>query len=141
MSYLTVLAPLIVQVALTFVLLLWTARLRVGALRRGETRLADIALRQPNWPVRALQVGYCYQNQLELPILFYVLVILEMLTRQTSVLLLVLSWLFVLSRLVHAAIFVTSNNVRHRFYAYAIGALVLLLMWIVYVVDLYTGLP
>jgi hypothetical protein len=33
---------------------------------------------------------------------------------------------------VHAAIHVTSNHAGHRFQAFAAGALVLLLMWVVF---------
>jgi len=40
------------------------------------TRPENIALREPNWSQRSLQVGYSYSNQFELPVLFYVLTIL-----------------------------------------------------------------
>ena len=49
---------------------------RTSTLRRGETRLEDISLREPNWPQRATQFGYAFANQFELPVLFYVLTIL-----------------------------------------------------------------
>jgi hypothetical protein len=42
----------------------------------GVTRPENIALREPNWSQRSLQVGYSYSNQFELPVLFYVLTIL-----------------------------------------------------------------
>ena len=43
---------------------------------RGEVQLRDIALREPNWPPRTTQIANAYHNQLELPVLFYVLTIL-----------------------------------------------------------------
>ena len=69
MSIQAVLLPLFVQVALTFALVFWTARVRVAAVRRGEIHPRDIALRQPNWPKRETQIANAYQNQLEQPVL------------------------------------------------------------------------
>ena len=45
MSIQAVLLPLFVEVALTFVLLFWMARLNVAAVRSGTVRSQDIALR------------------------------------------------------------------------------------------------
>ena len=73
MSIQAVLLPLFVQIVLTFVLLLWMAGLNAAAFRSGAVRWQDIALRQPNWPARNRQIQNAYHNQLELPVLFYVL--------------------------------------------------------------------
>ena len=63
----TVLLPLFVEVVLTFVLLSWLAILRQRDFKRGVRR-EQVALREPNWSVPALQVGNCFANQLELPV-------------------------------------------------------------------------
>ena len=76
MSIQAVLLPLFVQIALTFALLFWMTRLNVGAVRSGAVRWRDIALREPNWPARNRQIQNAYHNQLELPILLYVLTLL-----------------------------------------------------------------
>ncbi len=44
----------------------------------------------------------------------------------------VLSWIFVLSRLVHAFIHTTSNRVSRRFFAFTVGTLTLLIMWVIF---------
>jgi hypothetical protein len=129
MTAAAIFAPVFVQVALTFVLMFWMATLRTEAVRRGEARIRDTALREPNWPAAARQVANCYHNQLELPLLFYVVVILAYDLRKADYLFVVMAWLFVISRLVHAAIHTTSNYVPRRFIAFAVGAVVLLLMW------------
>ena len=67
------LLPLFVEVALTFVLLFWMGGLNIAAVQSGEVRPQEVALREPNWPARNRQVQNAYLNQLELPILFYVL--------------------------------------------------------------------
>ncbi len=136
-----VLLPLFVEVGLTFVLLLWMARARIGALKRRETTLADTALGQLNWPPRVQQISNCYQNQFQLPLLFYVLTILVIITRHADFLFVVMAWLFVLTRLVHAYIHTGSNYVRHRFNAFAVGVFILLAMWIIFAVRILLGLP
>jgi hypothetical protein len=136
MSIQAVLLPLFVQVVLTFVLLLWTERVRVRAIRRGEVHMRDIALREPNWGKRETQIANAYHNQLELPVLFYVLTILAWITRQADLLFVVLAWVFVLLRLLHAFIHVTSNNVTQRYMAFAAGAIVLMIMWLIFIVRI-----
>ena len=45
-----VLLLLVIQVGLTFSLLLWMMGLRQQTLVSGETKISDIAPGQPNWP-------------------------------------------------------------------------------------------
>src|SRR5260370_27429259 len=120
-----VLLPVFVQVGLTFALLFWMAATRTGSLKRGEAKMRDIALRQPAWPAKPTQVGNCYQSQLELPLLFYVLVIFAWITRQTDLIFLVMAWIFVVSRLVHAYIHPNSNHVPAPFNAFAFCSVIL----------------
>jgi hypothetical protein len=136
-----ILAPLFVLVLLTFVIGFGMAGLRTGALTRREVRVQDIDLGQPNWPKRSLQVANCFRNQFELPVLFYVLTILAIITRHADLLFVVMAWIFVLTRLVHAYIHVTSNNLRMRGLWFAIGALVLFIMWVIFIVRIMLGLP
>lgn len=125
------LLPVFVQVGLTFVLLLAMGQARATAARRGEVRIKDIALGQRAWPDRVTQVSNAFHNQLELPLLFFTVVAFIMLTRTSDGIQLVLAWLFVALRLVHAWIHTTSNNVLRRFYVYLAGAVVLIAMWVV----------
>src|SRR3984893_3517608 len=112
MSIQAVLLPLFVQVTLTFVLLFSMAYLRTSAITSGAVRPSDIALREPGWSPRATKVANAFHNQLELPVLFYVLTILAWIPRHADYLFVVMAWIFVLSRFVHAYIHCTSNRVR-----------------------------
>jgi hypothetical protein len=140
MTFDIILWPVFVQVGLTFFLLFWMAHLRIGAVRRREVHMGDVALRQPAWPQRTTQVANAFHNQLELPLLFYVVVILAMFTRKADMLFVVLAWIFVVTRMVHAAIHVTDNDMRNRLLAFAVGAVALLIMWILFAVKILTGL-
>ncbi len=139
MNLALVLASVFIQVALTFVLLIWSGVLRINAVRAKTVHPRDIALGEPNWPPRPTQVANAYRNQLELPILFYLAILLAIIFGQATPAFVILSWLFVGTRLVHAAIHTTSNRVSHRFYAYTTGLVALLLMWIVLAVSLAFG--
>ena len=85
------------------------------------------------------QVSNAYQNQLEVPVLFYVLVVLAILTRKADLLLVAMSWIFVASRLAHALIHTTSNRLQHRFLAFLVGVGTLALMWIIFAVRVLFG--
>jgi hypothetical protein len=136
-----ILAPLFVQVLLTFAVMLGMMYCRTSALQRREVRLEQIALREPNWPLRATQFANAFSNQFELPVLFYVLTILAMMTRHADVLFVVLAWIFVAFRILQAFVHVTSNNVRYRGAFYGVSAIVLLVMWLIFIVKILLGLP
>lgn len=128
--YQLLLIPVFVQVGLTFALLFWLGPARVGALRRGEVKLKDVALGQSAWPDPITQIANAHNNQYQLPVLFYVVVLLALVTRKADMVLAAAAWLFVGSRIVHAWVYVTHNNVPSRFRAYVVGAFTLVAMWV-----------
>jgi hypothetical protein len=136
MSVQMVLLPVFIQVGLTFFLLLWMAGARRGALVRGETKMRDVALRQPNWPDRPTQIANCFANQFEIPVLFYVLIAIALPLRKTDLVMVMLAWVFVVTRFAHAGIFVTSNDMRTRSLAWFAGVLVLFAMWVYFAINI-----
>jgi hypothetical protein len=74
-------------------------------------------------------------------VLFYVLTILSMITHHADIVFLVLAWIFVLSRLVHAYVHTTSNRVMLRGAFYGIGAFALAIAWLIFIVRILAGLP
>lgn len=139
MTVVDFLLPVFVQVFLTFVLHLLMARARIGSLKSGEVKMGEIALGQPNWTARATQIGNAYHNQLELPMLFYALIAFILITKVGDIVLLVLAWVFVLSRLCHAYIHTTSNYVPARFRLYGVGLATLLVMWVYFAFKVLTA--
>ena len=132
MSIQAVLAPVFVLVALTFALLFTMGRKRLGALRQGQTQTRDIALGEPNWPAEATQASNAFNNQFQLPMLFYVLVVLALIVHKADLLFVAMSWIFVALRIVHAGIHTTTNRLGNRFMAYTAGLVVLVAMWIIF---------
>ncbi|MGF9758032.1 MAPEG family protein [Microvirga sp. 0TCS3.31] len=139
MSISAVILPVLVQVGLTLILLFWMGRTRVGHLRKGEVKVRDIALGERNWPSRVTQIQNAYHNQFELPVLFYALGALALITRKADMLFVVMAWIFVVSRLVHAAIHTTSNKLSLRFMAFVVGVLILAAMWIIFAVRIFAA--
>jgi hypothetical protein len=136
MSIRMVLLPVFVLVGLTFALLAAMAFSRRNALVSKQTKVRDIVLGQQNWPVRTTQIGNCFRNQFELPVLFYILIALALPLRHADLVIVMLSWVFVVMRFVHAGIFVNSNDLNRRSLAWFAGALVLLIMWVYFALKI-----
>lgn len=137
MSVQMVLLPVFVLIALTFALLFWMGAARRNALASGQAKVRDVALNQPNWPEHPTKVANCFSNQFEMPLLFYILVALALPLRQTDLVFVLLSWVFVVTRFAHAGIFTSSNNMQNRFLAYIAGTLVLMAMWIYFALRIF----
>ena len=79
-------------------------------------------------------------TQLELPLLFYVLTILAWDTHHAGTIFVALAWVFVILRVIQAVIHVTDNHVRRRGLAFILGAIVLAIMWGIYMLDIFVGI-
>jgi hypothetical protein len=128
-----VLLPVFVLIGLTFALLFGMMRTRRGAPATGATRIRDTVLGEPN---RATQLADCYRDQFELPLLFYVLIALALPLRRADLFIVLLSWVFVVTRFAHAGIFVTSNDSALRSTAWLSSVLVLFAMWLYFALKL-----
>ena len=141
MSIPMILAPLFVQVLLTFAVMIGMMVFRTKALQSGETRFQDIAMREQRWPHQAALFANCFGNQFELPVLFYVLTILAMITKQADLLFVIMAWIFVVFRILQAFVHVTGNDVRFRGGYYFVAAMALLIMWLIFIVKIMLELP
>ena len=125
----TILQPVFVQVVLTFFLMLWMAKERLGAIRDGTVQRGQPGTR-PVWVGRAGYVSNAYHNQLEAPMLFYAVVAFAMMTNAIDWKLTALAWAYVGFRVLQASIHTTYNNILHRFLAFLAGNVVLMIMWL-----------
>ncbi|MCJ8142161.1 MAPEG family protein [Ancylobacter sp. A5.8] len=132
MSVAAILLPVFVLVFLAFALLLLLGGRRKAALAAGEVDLEQAPLDDRAWPASVRQASNAFRNQFELPVLFYAVVTLALVTRKADIGFVVLSWIFVLSRFGQAFVHVTSNDVRWRFLSFVIGFGALVLMWVLF---------
>ena len=80
-----------------------------------------------------------FRNLFELPVLFYLALVVAAMTHQVTVATLTLAWAFVAMRVLHSAIQCGYNKVMHRFRAYVAGGLVLWTLWAMLGVGLLRG--
>ncbi|SMQ62128.1 hypothetical protein SAMN06295905_0622 [Devosia lucknowensis] len=118
------------QVMLTLVILVLMGRERVPRVMSGEIRVADIAVERTAYPLKARLLSNSFDNQFQLPVLFFVAALLALHVGLVGWIEVVLAWLFVGLRILHAGIHVTTNRVHRRFAAYAAGLAVLAVLWL-----------
>ena len=124
-----VIAAVLAQGAIAFILVLIVGAIRLPLVGKGDVRLGDIALSREPWPQHEKRVSNAFDNQFQLPVLFYVACGLALYFGPGWIEA-VMAWLFVISRIAHAAIFVITNSVIHRFSAFTIGLAMLGLLWL-----------
>lgn len=129
--------PVLAQVLLTFVLILWNGKMRISAVRSRRVRMRDIALSNEAWPVDLKKVENNMHNQYETPVLFYVLCGVATYVGATGVGMTALAWVYVAARVAHTAIHTTTNNVLHRLAMFLAGLLILMLMWLVIFIRIF----
>lgn len=75
-------------------------------------------------------------NLFEMPVLYFALVPLLVLTGSASAAQVALAWIFVALRVVHSAIHIGPNTVRTRARVYIASSIALFAMWVGFVIDL-----
>lgn len=140
MSVQMVLAPVFALVFLIFALMFGMFRVRTQAIKKKEVRISQIAVGQDAWPAKATQVSNAFMNQFEMPVLFFALIALALPLRQADLVIVLLSWVFVVLRYIHAYVYATSNHLGYRFSTFAAGTLVLLAMWVYFALKLLLAL-
>jgi hypothetical protein len=132
--------PALAMAALTFVVWWRMYFLRIGEMTRERIHPQSVAT-SPAMAARVVDTRGAdnFRNLFELPVLFYLALVVAALTGQVNPATVGLAWAFVALRVVHSAIHCTYNKVMHRFYAYLAGGLVLWALWGVLAIGLLRG--
>lgn len=118
--------PVVIQIALTLGLYIYLAVAKSRASKLGLVDESRRALYDDAWPNNVLQINNCIRNQFEVPVLFYVLIIVLWLTNSINIYIHLLAWAFVVSRIFHASIHVGSNYVPLRRKLFTAGCFLLI---------------
>jgi len=94
-------------------------RVVAGDFKHGESSNVPVDVALPN---------KIFMNLVEVPVLFYALVLIAFVTNEVNHITVGLAWLYVVLRFVHSMIYFTYNNVIHRFTVFATSNLVVLVM-------------
>jgi hypothetical protein len=122
-------AAVLLQGAIALVLLWILGAIRVPMVQSGKMAVRDIALSRDPWPEHEKRVANAFDNQFQLPLLFYVACGIALYFGPDWIAV-ALAWLFVLTRIAHAVIFATRNRVGPRFLTYTAGYAALCLLWL-----------
>lgn len=125
-----ILWPVLAQVFLTLVMYVLLGMRKHEAIKLGLANRRDTALDNRAWPPNVVKVSNNIANQFELPVLFYVLCLLLFSTQKVGLIALVLAWIFVISRYVHAVVHTGSNTVPLRTRLFVLGWVCVLLLLI-----------
>jgi hypothetical protein len=130
--------PVLIQIMLVVALYIYLAIAKSRASQRGEVDEDRRALFDDAWPESVLKINNCIRNQFEVPVLFYVLILILWSLGPVNVFVQGVSWLFVATRIVHAYVHTGSNYVPIRRSVFSIGILILLVLTIFAVVALFS---
>lgn len=131
MSIASILLPVFALVALIGIAFGRLVIARQRAFASGAVQPQSIALGEDRWPATAKQASGAYSNLFEIPVLFFALVPLAILTRTADVVFVALEWLFVLARAAQLAIHLTRNVVIQRGSAFFVGTVTVFVLWLI----------
>jgi hypothetical protein len=130
--------PAVAMAALTFVVWVRLYVVRISEMRRERIHPQSLATSaQAAARLRDTRAADNFRNLFELPVLFYLAVVVAAQTAQINVWVLSLAWAFAVLRVLHSVIHCSYNKVIHRFSVYFAGALVLWLLWAVVAVGMW----
>jgi hypothetical protein len=132
--------PALAMAALTFAVWWRMYFMRIGQMKRERIHPQRVATSaQATALLTDSRAADNFRNLFELPVLFYVALVVADRMEMVDGISLALAWAFVLLRVAHSAIHVTYNRVMHRFAAYVAGGMVLWLLWGYLAVGLLSG--
>ncbi len=114
--------PMLAHMALVFGLYAWLSVARLRAVGRGELGFSAFEFSGHEPPAIA-RITRNLSNQFELPLLFYVSILLILFLNAVTLSDVVAAWLFVAGRLVHTAVQTQSGNVPLRGLVFSVNAL------------------
>ena len=138
MVILNIIWPTFAMVALVFVVWITLFVQRLGHIKRTPPAAGDFAsgeaARRYFTPVEMPANNLA--NLFEMPVLFFALVPLLLITQHANAVQIVLAWAFVLLRAAHSFIHIGPQKVQARFVVYLLATVVLSAMWLGFFMDM-----
>lgn len=127
-----ILFPVVVYVLWMAISAVYMFSRRLRAVQSREVPLKYFRTQTTGTPPneKIIAIAKHYDNQFQLPILFFITCLAYLQVGRVDLLTLVLTWLFVASRGLHSFIFLTSNNVTQRAAAFGVGWALMTILWI-----------
>lgn len=124
-----VLYPAFAMALLSFAVAAWLLRCRFKAVAEGTPAAYFQFNRGAKLPDYLVQATQHYDNQFEMPTLFYAAVLIAYVTQQVDAVSVTLAWLYVASRYLHTWVHLTANRLRKRMRVFVFSYAVLVGLW------------
>lgn len=124
------LLPVFLHMLMTVGLGVASGLARRKALLAGRARTREVVIDSRAWPEDVRKLGNNFDNQFQLPMLWYAGVAFTLILGLGDGVAVVLSWAFLVLRIGHSFVHVGRNVLVRRFYVFIAGAFVLTLYWL-----------
>ena len=126
----SIFAPTLVLMLWTFLVLVQVPIRRFSAYFFGKRVVADDFKygESSNVPADVALPNRIFMNLVEVPVLFYALVLIAFVTNEVNHVTVGLAWLYVALRFAHSLIYFTYNHIVHRFAVFTTSNLVVIAM-------------
>ena len=122
--------PMFAMVMLTFVVGCVAFFARVNSVKRNQLSPKDFKLMDAErYPEDVIKTTRCFNNQFEIPVLFYAACLSYLAMGLASKAGLLLAWCFVICRIAHAYIHITYNHLLHRMIAFWLAVFMVMGLW------------
>ena len=120
------------MVALTLFVTLQLLFFAVKSIIKGEVHIKQYRIYDGEFPAKFISVRQHYKNMFEMPILFYLLCTLLIISDSVAPLDIQLAWGFVIFRILHSISRIPNKNVNIRFGLFAGSFIMLVAEWVNY---------
>ena len=136
MSKTLILYPFISMILLTLFLYVQNYLVNRKAIKNGIVKFSYLKDYKSDVPSYITISRQTLKNQFELPIFFYLLILMALIFDKVDLVDLIFSWIFVISRYIHCYIRLGYHNIIHRAYIFEIGMLTLVIWWILFLYNI-----
>jgi len=124
--------PLLTMVILTLIVTIRLLFFAVKSIIKGEVHIKQYRIYDGEFPAKFISVRQHYKNMFEMPILFYLLCTLLIISDSVAPLDIQLAWGFVIFRILHSISRIPNKNVNIRFGLFAGSFIMLVAEWVNY---------
>ena len=124
--------PLLTMVILTLIVTIRLLYFAVKSILKGEVHIKQYRIYDGEFPAKFISVRQHYKNMFEMPILFYLLCTLLIISDSIAPLDIQLAWGFVIFRILHSISRIPNKNVNIRFGLFAGSFIMLVAEWVNY---------
>ena len=127
--------PVIAQALLTCVIYIMVSSRRIAAVKTGAAKPSDFKVPSIE-PEPSATAARNLSNQFELPVLFFAACLSLFVTGGAGVAAVVAAWAFVLARVAHAYVHLTSNRIRIRRQLFIVSLAINFVQWLLLAVHI-----